>query len=312
LLGGVASIAARQGVSWYEIGLSAITLTGAYLWKLLWPSHLSAFYVFHKSSHLYDRGVLLGLLGIFLCVVLFVLLWRHVRVMSFALVMLFLPLAPVLNARWMSASVFAERYLYVPSIGFCWLLAWAAVSLWRSQEPIFMRSLSRAVPVLLFAIAFPYGVKTVMRNRDWRSEEVLFRKTLEQGDASLIRNNLGAIYFNRSDYDGAEQEWLEALAAGPENVFALDNLAMLRHRQKRYAESLEYSERALRARRSFVMAHLNLADTLADMDASRRLTGNSGLRPPFLLSPRAHIIVMGNFCTSLSAWMTPKPSSSAL
>jgi len=289
LLGGVASIAARPGVTWYEIGLSAITLTGAYLWKLLWPSHLSAFYVFHKSSHLYDRGVLLGLLGIFLCVVLFALLWRHVRVMSFALVMLFLPLAPVLNARWMSASVFAERYLYVPSIGFCWLLAWAAVSLWRSQEPIFMRSLSRAVPVLLFAIAFPYGVKTVMRNRDWRSEEVLFKKTLEQGDASSIRNNLGAIYFNRSDYDGAEQEWLEALAAGPENVFALDNLAMLRHRQKRYAESLEYSERALRARRSFVMAHLNLADTLADMgrtaEADWQFRIATAISP---LSTRAH------------------------
>jgi Tfp pilus assembly protein PilF len=289
LLGGVASIAARQGVSWYEIGLSAITLTGAYLWKLLWPSHLSAFYVFHKSSHLYDRGVLLGLLGIFLCVVLFVLLWRHVRVMSFALVMLFLPLAPVLNARWMSASVFAERYLYVPSIGFCWLLAWAAVSLWRSQEPIFMRSLSRAVPVLLCAIAFPYGVKTVMRNRDWRSEEVLFKKTLEQGDASLIRNNLGAIYFNRSDYDDAEQEWLEALAAGPENVFALDNLALLRHRQKRYAESLEYSERALRARRSFVMAHLNFAETLADMgrtaEADWQFRIATAISP---LSTRAH------------------------
>jgi Tfp pilus assembly protein PilF len=289
LLGGVASIAARPGVTWYEIGLSAITLTGAYLWKLLWPSHLSAFYVFHKSSHLYDRGVLLGLLGIFLCVILFILLWRHVRVMSFALVMLFLPLAPVLNARWMSASVFAERYLYVPSIGFCWLLAWAAVSLWRSQEPIFMRSLSRAVPVLLFAIAFPYGVKTVVRNRDWRSEEVLFKKTLEQGDASLIHNNLGAIYFNRSDYDGAEQEWLEALGAGPENVFALDNLALLRHRQKRYAESLEYSERALRARRTFVMAHLNLADTLADMgriaEADWQFRIATAISP---LSTRAH------------------------
>src|SRR5579864_2004361 len=226
LLGGVASIAARPGVSWYEIGLSAITLTGSYLWKLLWPAHLSAFYVFHKSSHLSDRGVLLGLLGIFLCAGLFVLLCRHVRIMSFALVLLFLPLGPVLNARWMSAAVFAERYLYVPSIGFCWLLAWAAVSLWRAQRPMFLRPLARGVPALLVAVALPYGIQTVERNRDWRSEEVLFKKTLEQGDASLIRNNLGALYFNRSDMDGAEQEWLEALAAGPENVFALDNLAL--------------------------------------------------------------------------------------
>src|SRR6202011_5344114 len=125
LLGGIASIAARPGVSWYEIGLSAISLIGAYLWKLLWPMQLSAFYVFHKSSHLTDQSVLLGLLGLFLCGVLFALLWRRARVISFALVLLFLPLGPVLNARWMSSSVFAERYLYMPSVGFCWILAWA-------------------------------------------------------------------------------------------------------------------------------------------------------------------------------------------
>jgi len=289
LLGGVASIAARPDVSWYEIGLSAITLTGSYLWKLLWPAHLSAFYVFHKSSNLSDRGVLLGLLGILLCAGLFVLLWRHARIMSFALVLLFLPLGPVLNARWMSAAVFAERYLYVPSIGFCWLLAWAAVSLWRAQSPVFLRPLARGVPALLVAVALPYGMKTVERNRDWRSEEVLFKKTLEQGDASLIRNNLGALYFNRSDMDGAEQEWLEALAAGPENVFALDNLALLRHRQKRYAESVEYSERALRARRTFVMAHLNFAETLADMgrtaEAEWQFRVATAISP---LSTRAH------------------------
>jgi tetratricopeptide (TPR) repeat protein len=195
----------------------------------------------------------------------------------------------VLNARWMSASVFAERYLYMPSIGFCWLVAWAAVSLWRAEGPLFLRPLSRATPILLAAIAFPYAVKTVVRNRDWRTEEALFKKTLEQGDASLIRNNLGALYFNENNLDGAEQEWLEALGAGPENAFALDNLALLRHRQKRYIESVDYSRRALRARRSFMMAHLNFAETLAEMgrtgEAEWQFRISTTLSP---LSTRAH------------------------
>jgi len=289
LLGGVASIAARPGLSWYEIGLSAISLIGAYLWKLLWPAQLSAFYVFHKSSHLLDQSVLLGLVGLCLCGAVFVLLWRRVHMVSFALVFLFLPLGPVLNARWMSASVFAERYLYMPSIGFCWLVAWAAVSLWRAEGPSFLRPLSQATPILLAAIAFPYAVKTVVRNRDWRTEEALFKKTLEQGDASLIRNNLGALYFNDNNLDGAEQEWLEALGAGPENAFALDNLALLRHRQKRYIESVDYSRRALRARRSFMMAHLNFAETLAEMgrtgEAEWQFRISTTLSP---LSTRAH------------------------
>jgi hypothetical protein len=146
MLGGIAGIVTRPGLSWYEVVLSAISLLGAYVWKLVWPAHLSAYYVFHKSSHLVDRNVLLALLGLALCGVLFVLLWRRAHLLSFALILVFLPLGPVLNPKWMPASVFAERYLYLPSIGFCWLLAWAAVTLWRSEGPVFLRPLARAVP----------------------------------------------------------------------------------------------------------------------------------------------------------------------
>jgi tetratricopeptide (TPR) repeat protein len=266
LLGGVASIVTRAGLSWYEVGLSAISLLGGYLRKLIWPAHLSTYYVFHKSSHLTDRNVLLSLAGLALCGIVFALLWRHAHLLSFALIMIFLPLGPVLNAKWMPASVFAERYLYFPSIGFCWLVAWAAVTLWSADLPAFFRPVSRAVPLMLIAVAFLYAVKTVERNRDWRTGESLFLKTLEQGDASLIRNNLGAVYFNNGSLNGAEHEWLEALAAGPNNALALDNLAFLRQRQQRFAESLDYSWRALRAQPHYMMAHLNLAETLAEMD----------------------------------------------
>ena len=266
LLGGVASIVSRPGLSWYEVGLSAISLLGGYLRKLIWPAHLSTYYVFHKSSHFTDRNVLLALAGLALCGIVFALLWRRAHLLSFALIMIFLPLGPVLNAKWMPASVFAERYLYLPSIGFCWLVAWAAVTLWSADLPAFLRPVSRAVPLMLIAIAFLYAVRTVARNRDWRTGESLFLKTLEQGDASLIRNNLGAVYFNNGNLNDAEQEWLEALAAGPNNALALDNLALLRQRQQRFAESLDYSWRALRTQPHYMMAHLNLAETLAEMD----------------------------------------------
>jgi tetratricopeptide (TPR) repeat protein len=266
LLGGVASVVSRPTLSWYEVALSAISLTGGYLRKLIWPAHLSAYYVFHKSSHLMDARVLLGLVGVALCGIAFVALWRRAQILSFAFILLFLPLGPTLNARWMPASVFAERYLYLPSIGFCWLVAWAAVKLWSANVPGFARPLSRAVPLLLVGIALPYAVATVARNRDWRTGDALYLRTLEQGDSSLIRTNLAAIYFNNGDLVGAEHEWLEALAAGPTNAFALDNLSLLRRRQHRYIESLDYSWRALRARQQYMMGHLNLAETLAEMD----------------------------------------------
>jgi tetratricopeptide (TPR) repeat protein len=289
MLGGVASVVSRPTLSWYEVGLSAVSLTGGYLWKLIWPAHLSAYYIFHRSSHITDRNVLLGLAGLALCGTLFVLLWRRAHLLSFAFVLIFLPLAPVLNARWMPASVFAERYLYLPSIGFCWLVGWAAVTFWRADVPGYVRPLCRAVPLLLVAVAFPYAMKTVARNRDWRTGETLFLRTLEQSDSSLIRTNLGAIYFNNGDLVGAEHEWLEALAAGPTNAFALDNLALLRQRQHRYVESLDYSWRALRARPQYMMGHLNLAETLAQMDRTAEAEWQYRIATAIApLSTRAH------------------------
>jgi len=94
-------------------------------------------------------------------------------------------LGPVLNARWMSASVFAERYLYMPSIGFWWLVAWAAVSLWRAEGPSFLRPLSRATPILLAAIAFP------LRSENGGAQSRLAdRRSLVQEDPRTRRRKL--------------------------------------------------------------------------------------------------------------------------
>lgn len=164
----------------------------------------------------------------------------------------------------MPASVFAERYLYLPSIGFCWLLGWYAMRIWNSEAPAVPRPLVRAVPVLIGVIAFAYAARTVTRNRDWRSEEALFRQTLAtQSDASLVRADLGAVLYNSKKFDAAGHEWLAALASGPTNAFALDNMALLRQHEGRYVEADDFSRRALRARPEFMTAHLNLALTLA-------------------------------------------------
>lgn len=266
VLGGVASVVSRPNLSWYDTGLSAVALIGGYLGKLIWPAHLSAFYVFHPSLHIGDAAVLLGLAGIAACAILFGVLWKRVHLLSFALLWMFLTLGPVLNARWMPAGVFAERYLYLPSFGFCWLVGWGAVKLWGVKEPRLLRPLARSVPALVAVLALLYAVRTIRRNRDWRSDETLFRQALEaQGDASLIRSNLGAVFFNRGDKAGAEREYLEAISSGATNVFALDNMAILRQQEHRYTESVDYSQRALRARPLYAIGHADLAETLALM-----------------------------------------------
>ena len=327
VLGGFAPSVARPALTWTRVALTAIALTGSYAWKLIWPAHLSAFYVFHESERFSDTAVLGGLLALIACLNLFVWLWSRARPLSFALVWMGVTLAPVLNARWMPAGVFAERYLYLPSVGFCWLVGCAAVWLWRasptetsaartiatarttttapqSSTPQLTRPatairataklasatraqtpfLRRAVPVVLAAVALLYGVRTIRRNRDWRTEEVLFRRTLEeQPDAQLIRTDLGVVYWERGDEVSAEREWTAALGPGHPYAPTLNNLGLIRSHQKRYAEAIALFQQAMALRPKYMDPYKNLASTYAEMgrieDADREFRQAVALDP---------------------------------
>jgi len=245
--------------------LSAIASVGQYLGKLIWPAHLSAFYVFYKSSQWSDPRVLFGLAGLFICGAAFLWLWQHARSAAFSFLWMGATLAPVLNARWMPASVFAERYLYLPSVGFCWFVGWGVARILENARlPAFARAITA---VAVGAAALAGGIATVRRNRDWRSEQVLFVETLATNpDSGLIRSNLGAVYFNEGDQAGAEREWDQALAAGPRSVFTLINFGVLRQRQARYFEAQEFFERAIRVRPDYMDAHLLYGGMLEEID----------------------------------------------
>ena len=290
IMGGIAAVVIRPNLSWHDTVLSAIALMGSYLWKLIWPARLSAFYAFHASQHFTDRNVLLGLAGLALCAILFAALWKGSHMLSFAFAWIFLPLGPVMNARWMPAGVYGERYLFLPSVGFCWLLAWSAVQLWKGSVPFVPRLATRAVPALLCIVALAYGMRTVSRNREWGDEAMLYRGAADtQDDSSVIRTNLGSIAINRGNWKLAEQEWLQALAMDPTSGYALDDMALLRQRQDRYLESVDYSRRALRILPAYTTAHVNLADTLAVM--KRTAEADWEFRVATTLSPlstRAH------------------------
>ena len=99
--------------------LSAFALIGEYFALLLFPLRLSALYVFHASTRI-DWHVLAGALAMMVSAAAFGILWKRVRPATFAILWFFVTLAPVLDARWMGVYV-PDRYLYIPSAGFCWL-----------------------------------------------------------------------------------------------------------------------------------------------------------------------------------------------
>jgi len=251
-----------------QIVLSAVALVGRYVWKLFWPVQLCAFYVFHASKSLFDLRVLTGLLVLVALGVLFMVCWRsrepNVRLVSFGIVWFCVTLAPVLNAHWLVANVFTERYLYLPSVGIAWLVGLGASKLWSHAGP--RPEQRRALLLAGVAVGGLYAVRIVLRDRDWNNDIRLYNQTLKLSpDAYLILNNLGTVYWHEGDLDKAESAWQRVLALNPNHADVLNNLGLLASRRHEYAEAVGFFQRAIEAKPNLSDPHLNLGETYLAM-----------------------------------------------
>jgi protein O-mannosyl-transferase len=260
VLHGFAPVAQRPDLNMFQLALSAFALIGQYAAKLFWPHPLIAFYLFEKSTSFADPHVLPGAVATGLFLALFVILWKHARPYSFWLVWMAATLAPVLNVRWMAASAFAERYLYLPSVGFCFLVAggvlwfWDRASLLRRVGWARTAAASSAVALLVLSC-----VLIIKRNRQWHDDEKLIVADLTtQPHASYLRANLGAIEWSRHNEEEAVRQWAIALADKPDNAIALCNLGMAMIEQKKFADAESFLKKAIDVRPRYASPHINL------------------------------------------------------
>ena len=182
-----------RGESWFAGRLTAAQAL-VRLWGLLvWPYHLSCDYSFNEipvyGAWLHPGVDLFGvfsalLIGAVLLVA--VVRWRKNRALAFYILFFFLTYFPTSNFVLTIGSIMAERFLYLPFIGFigvmalgleyvCRRIADVVSNAAQSQERD--REFSR---VLVFGsvvsvIALVYSVRTFARNFAWRSDVTLWQ-----------------------------------------------------------------------------------------------------------------------------------------
>jgi protein O-mannosyl-transferase len=250
-------------ISVKEMLLSALALIGQYGKRLVWPNPLIAFYPFHKSERLTEPQVLLGLVVATIFVLAFATLWKRQRPYSFAVLWMCLTIAPAMNVRWMTASVFAERYLYLPSVGFSWLLAGATLWLW-SRAGLRARAVRMAIATVGIALAALSSYAIVKRNREWRSDRALVTSSLEtQPDSAHMHAQLGLFRWSDGDHAAAEREWQQALQYDPDFAEALADIGFARYEENRYDESIVFLQRATTLKPRFAAPHIQLAEVYA-------------------------------------------------
>ena len=266
LLSGIVPNNIRSTMTLREVLLSAVSLFGAYLQKLIWPGAAGAAYRFQATSSAIDPRFLLGAIALGVVTVAFLLTLRVKSRMSLAIAWTVVFLLPVLDAKVMASNVFAERYLYLPSVGFCCIAAALIHAAWKHAAE--RKYLAIRVGIILgisgASVTAAYAI--VKRNAVWHDEERLFQAMLEQDPKNATAlSDLGAMYWNSHRRQLARDTWFAALREDPGNFFVLDNLGISAAEEKNYGEATGYFRRAITIRPGFPRVHMHLAQALENL-----------------------------------------------
>ncbi|HXY51904.1 MAG TPA: tetratricopeptide repeat protein [Terriglobales bacterium] len=200
----------------WVLPLSDYVLTAAYFvakywWKLLLPIQLNAYHVFDPVRSLTDPRALAAILFLIVAAAGIAYSVRRAPLAAFAASWVFLTLIPVLNLRGVGRNVFAERYLYIPSLGSCLLLVWLVNKGLARLAPAPSTWLGGCALALLLGV---FVAQTVRRNADWTNEFTLFSQTAKASPNSPDMQNAVAelIRSQGNDLDAAERHYQQAVS----------------------------------------------------------------------------------------------------
>jgi len=247
-------------------------VVAAYARLLCLPTHLCVNYYFAPS---WRPAVLSVVTGLAVLAGGFAFAWLRRRP-GFWFWWALLGLLPVLNLVPIG-TLQAERYLYLPSISFAVLLAWA---IHRSRLD------RRIAATALCSILVAHAALTCRRNLDWRNTTSLWRSSLR----SSPRNpkGLGALALVAKEeglHRRAERGFLTALAIAPKDKRAHLNLGALYCQLGRTAEAATHFRRVVDLDPVNVKAHVNLGLILVHhgriADAARHARRATEIAPDF-------------------------------
>lgn len=214
------------GILWQRLP-GALEVLSRYTVLAVWPFRMQAAYTQARPESLLNPWPLAGL-AIAAVSLLLVLAWRRRwPEAAFALGWFLLALAPVVDLFPLAprAVNMADRYLFIPSLGICWLLALAGISLWdrylaRSRRIAVASGI--AVSGLLLALTWT----TLAYSAVWRDNLALFgRMVRDLPNAALGYHNLGLALARTGRIEEAVQALETAVRLDPTDVRSLLSLA---------------------------------------------------------------------------------------
>jgi len=204
--------------------LTMSKVIASYIKLLFFPVHLNADYVVPHTSSPGELSFVLSFLLIISVTVITYKLFFYSKTLFFSILWFFVTLLPVLNIIPIE-NIMAERYLYIPLVGFC-ILGGQLLSLIPGSGLKSDCLTSWSFPFVISIILTGFCWQTCNRAKIWFDELSLWSTTvIDSPQSSRAHNNLGVLYKKMGFIDAAMKEYNTAIQIRPDYSEAHGNIA---------------------------------------------------------------------------------------
>lgn len=232
------------GADFWTARITAFKVLGEYLWLLVFPRSLSSDYSYNqiplvtwRFDNWEDCKALIALAVCVLAAAIAIQSYRRSKPVFFFIAFFFATMAPTSNLIILIGPIMAERFLYLPSLGFagCLVVAMDAACRRANARYACPRWLA---PAGISVICLAFGFRTFIRNFDWMDDETLWTSAIQVSPSSFKTHASLAFALNQK-YPRGERLNTEIADIG-RSLEILDNLPDVQNTAPTYAHAGAY------------------------------------------------------------------------
>jgi Tfp pilus assembly protein PilF len=228
-LGGILGATAETWGPLHIRVVTALKIVAWYVWITLIPYPASPYYMVLPERVPPDPTWWLAAVGLAVALGSTASVVRCSPVAGLGALWFWITLVPsvAVNLLPLSSTIMAERFLYLPTVGFCLLLGWAASRLLGVVALGPAARIRPAPSIGLAVMLLAFSTLTLWRNEDWRDEYRLYSRMVETSPGAAVPHiNLAFAQLPRGEVGLANQHFREAVRLAPGNPRAHAGLGL--------------------------------------------------------------------------------------
>jgi len=227
-----------------------------YLYKLILPVNLSPYYPLPFNTRLLSPRFIFSLIFIVIITILCLYAAKNRRWPLALWAFYLVTLAPVSGLVTVGGQAVADRYAYIPTMGF-FILAGAAIQrIAQKNDGNGTRPVIWAVPILIIALL---GLQTIRQTAVWQNSVTLMSRAINlyPNRAAISYNNRGLAYDKKGKLRLALTDYNRAIAISPEFTEAYINRGIIYGESSLFDKAIKDFSEAISLDPSSAKAYMN-------------------------------------------------------